>query len=56
MDTQELLRFSTGRRAKFVKPLAMGEIAVIDCGPNGWWEARDAIKRGYGGEVVARVA
>lgn len=56
MDSQELLRFATGRRAKFVTPLAMGEIAVVDCGPNGWWEARDAIKRGFGGEVVARVA
>lgn len=56
MDAQELLRFSTGRRAKSVTPLVMGEIAVIDCGPNGWWEARDAIKRGFGGEVIARVS
>ncbi|CBQ69147.1 related to MRPS8-mitochondrial ribosomal protein, small subunit [Sporisorium reilianum SRZ2] len=56
MDKDELLRFATGRRAKFVKPLDMGEIGIVDCGKNGWWEVRDAIRRGYGGEVVARVS
>ncbi|ETS62271.1 hypothetical protein PaG_03344 [Moesziomyces aphidis] len=54
MDKDELLRLATGRRAKFVKPLDMGEIGIVDCGKNGWWEVRDAIRRGYGGEVVAR--
>ncbi|PWN52992.1 ribosomal protein S8 [Violaceomyces palustris] len=56
MDDQELLRFSTGRRAKFVKPLEMGEIGIVDCGKMGWWEVRDAIKRRLSGEVVARVS
>lgn len=56
MDKDELLRLATGRRAKFVKPLDMGEIGIVDCGKNGWWEVRDAIRRGYGGEVVARVS
>lgn len=56
MDKDELLRFATGRRAKFVKPLDMGEIGIVDCGKNGWWEVRDAIRRGYGGEVVARAS
>lgn len=56
MDKDELLRFATGRRAKFVKPLDMGEIGIVDCGEKGWWEVRDAIRRGYGGEVVARVS
>ncbi|KAJ1025118.1 hypothetical protein NDA16_002624 [Ustilago loliicola] len=56
MDKDELLRFATGRRAKFVKPLDMGEIGIVDCGKKGWWEVRDAIRRGYGGEVVARVS
>lgn len=56
MDKDELLRFATGRRAKFVRPLEMGEIGVVDCGKEGWWEVRDAIRRGYGGEVVARVS
>ncbi|PWZ00380.1 ribosomal protein S8 [Testicularia cyperi] len=56
MDKDELVRFATGRRAKFVKPLEMGEIALVDCGKDGWWEVRDAIRRGLGGEVVARVS
>lgn len=56
MDDQELLRFATGRRAKFIKPLDMGEIGIVDCGKHGWWEVRDAIKRRLGGEVVARVS
>ena len=56
MDKDELLRLATGRRAKSVKPLDMGEIGIVDCGKNGWWEVRDAIRRGYGGEVVARVS
>ncbi|GAK66207.1 ribosomal protein S8 [Moesziomyces antarcticus] len=46
MDKDELLRLATGRRAKFVKPLDMGEIGIVDCGKNGWWEVRDAIRRG----------
>ena len=29
MDKDELLRFATGRRAKFVKPLDMGEIGIV---------------------------
>ncbi|KAN0064407.1 hypothetical protein ACQY0O_002605 [Thecaphora frezii] len=56
MDTDELLRLATGRRAKTVQPLHMGEIAIVNCGKQGWWEARDAIKRKLGGEVVARVS
>jgi len=58
LDSRELLRLITGRRAKFVTPLQLGEIAVVRCkGKDGeeWVEARDAVGRGLGGEVVARV-
>lgn len=55
MDPDELLRFATGRRAKFVKPLVLGEIGLVNCGKtHGWLEVKDAIRRGIGGEVVAR--
>lgn len=55
MDREDLLRFVSYRRSKFVPPLAMGEIGVVDCGKEGWFEAREAVRRGVkGGEVVAR--
>ncbi len=53
MDEEELLRFATGRRAKFVPPLKLGEIGLVNCGKSGWWEVKDAIRRKLGGEVVA---
>ncbi|SPO41685.1 related to MRPS8 - mitochondrial ribosomal protein, small subunit [Pseudozyma flocculosa] len=56
MATDELLRLATGRRAKTINPLEMGEIGIVDCGKNGWWEIRDAIKRKLSGEVVARAS
>jgi small subunit ribosomal protein S8 len=58
LDPQELLRLITGRRAKFINPLELGEIAVVRCkSENGeeWLEAREAVGRGLGGEVIARV-
>ena len=58
LDSRELLRLITGRRAQFVTPLQLGEIAVVKCrGEEGeeWVEARDAVGRGLGGEVIARV-
>lgn len=58
LDSKELLRLVTGRRAKFVSPLELGEIAVVRCKSEAgeeWLEARDAVGRGLGGEVVARV-
>ncbi|KAK0525459.1 hypothetical protein OC835_005602 [Tilletia horrida] len=56
LSNEELLRFATGTRAKFVPPLKMGEIGLVQCGGHGWWEVRDAIKQGLGGEVVCRVS
>lgn len=56
LDPEELLRFATGRRAKFITPLKMGEIGIVNCGEKGWFEVREAIRQGLGGEVIARVS
>lgn len=75
LDPKELLRLVTGRRAQFVNPLQLGEVAIVRCnsydpntlvrstqasqtptrGQEEWLEAREAVGRGLGGEVVARV-
>lgn len=86
LDARELLRLVTGRRAQFVSPLQLGEIAIVrhtgaaragrtaakgeeaeTAGTAGtppveekrgieeWIEAREAVGRGIGGEVVARI-
>lgn len=60
MDRDEMIRWSTYRRAQFVPPLNMGEIGIVESHTGGrpdgrWWEVREAIKRGVrGGEVVVR--
>ncbi|WFD32810.1 hypothetical protein MSPP1_003861 [Malassezia sp. CBS 17886] len=56
MTNEELIRFVTGRRAKFVTPLRAGEIGIVDCGKHGWFEAKDAMRRKLDGEVVCRVS
>ncbi|WFD34241.1 hypothetical protein MCUN1_001078 [Malassezia cuniculi] len=56
MDNDELLRWLTGRRAKFVAPLRAGEIGIVNCGQHGWFEAKEAMRRRLGGEVVFRVS
>ena len=56
MTSEELLRWMTGRRAKFVTPLRAGEIGIIDCGKDGWFEAKEAMRRKLTGEVVCRVS
>ncbi|KAI3624712.1 EFM4 [Malassezia furfur] len=56
MTSEELLRWVTGRRAKFVTPLRAGEIGIIDCGKDGWFEAKEAMRRKLTGEVVCRVS
>lgn len=55
MDREELTRFVSYRRTLFVKPLDMGEVGIVNAGKQGWWDAREAVKKGIkGGEVVAR--
>jgi len=56
MTSDELLRWLTGRRAKFVTPLRAGEIGIVDCGKDGWFEAKEAMRRRLSGEVVCRVS
>lgn len=97
LNCSELLRLVTGRRAQFINPLGLGEIAIVRCevkeaketeespiiqkvvestqqtiGENSsqtttksnktkfrsvekFVEAREAVGRGWGGEVIARV-
>lgn len=96
LSCQELLRLVTGRRAQFINPLTLGEIAIVRCetkrlreagtsmmprdtaesgadaaiqaivestlappselrSTEEWLEAREAVGRGLGGEVIARV-
>ncbi|WFD45109.1 hypothetical protein MPSI1_003786 [Malassezia psittaci] len=56
MNSEELLRWVTGRRAKFVTPLRAGEIGIINCGKHGWLEAKEAMRQKLEGEVVCRVS
>ncbi|KAI5477628.1 hypothetical protein MNV49_006115 [Pseudohyphozyma bogoriensis] len=54
MTKGEVERFVLGNRVKFVKGLDLGEVAVVKTA-HGWMDAREAVKKGLGGEVVARV-
>lgn len=54
MDKDEVERFVKGSRVKFVKGLEVGELALV-FSERGWVEGREAVRRGLGGEVVARV-
>jgi ribosomal protein S8 len=67
MDNDELLRFCTGRRVNWVKPLDLGEVAVVRVRPdvrdevkkvvgkqNPFLEAREALRMGLEGEVLCR--
>ncbi|KAF7794038.1 hypothetical protein EIP86_005166 [Pleurotus ostreatoroseus] len=56
MDLSEIRRLCTGRRAQTVKPLGMGEIAVVKTTnkDNEWLEAREALELGLAGEVICR--
>ncbi|KAI5123738.1 hypothetical protein M0805_000331 [Coniferiporia weirii] len=56
MDIGEIRRLCSGRRAQQVKPLGMGEVAVVrtDSKEHEWLEAREALRLGLDGEVVCR--
>ena len=58
MGADEIRALCSGRRAKFVKPLGMGEIAIVRTNEkdNEWLEARDAVRLNLGGEVVCRAS
>ncbi|KAF8624993.1 hypothetical protein AX15_005624 [Amanita polypyramis BW_CC] len=56
MDLSELRRLCSGRRAQTIKPLGMGEIAVVRTKnkENEWLEAREALQLRLPGEIICR--
>lgn len=56
MDVAEMRSLCSGRSARFVKALGMGEIAVIRTGNKEyeWLEAREAVRLGLKGEIICR--
>ncbi|KZT22773.1 ribosomal protein S8 [Neolentinus lepideus HHB14362 ss-1] len=56
MDIGEIRRICSGRRAQTIKPLGMGEIAVVHTKnkEHEWVEAREALRLNLEGEVVCR--
>jgi len=56
MDAGEIRRICSGRRAQAVKPLGLGEIAVVEAKSkeHEWLEARKAFMLGLDREVVCR--
>ncbi|KAL0958300.1 hypothetical protein HGRIS_000448 [Hohenbuehelia grisea] len=56
MDLTELRLICSGRRAQTVKPLGMGEIAVVHTKnkEHEWLEAREALQLKLPGEVICR--
>ncbi|KIJ30511.1 hypothetical protein M422DRAFT_36525 [Sphaerobolus stellatus SS14] len=56
METSELRAISTGRRAQFVRPLRLGEIAIVKTNfkEHEWLEAREALRLNVSGEVICR--
>ena len=56
VDPSELRLLCSGRRAQTIKPLALGEIAVVKTKDkeNQWLEAREALQLKLSGEVICR--
>ncbi|KAH8927886.1 ribosomal protein S8 [Atractiella rhizophila] len=55
LDADEVRRFVGGKRVRFVRGAKLGEVILIHNGRLGWLEGREAVRKGVGGEVVARV-
>ena len=58
MSFDEIRRICSGRRAQTVRPLGMGEVAVVHTKnkEHEWVEARDAVRLGLDGEVICRAS
>ena len=58
MSVAQIRLICSGRRAHTIKPLGMGEIAVVKTKDkeNEWLEAREALEMGLGGEVICRAS
>lgn len=56
MEISEIRRICSGRRAQTIKPLGLGEIAVVKTKSkeHEWLEAREALQMRLDGEVVCR--
>jgi ribosomal protein S8 len=56
MDVSEIRLLCSGRRSQTIKPLGMGEVAMVQTKDkeHEWLEAREAVQLGLGGEVVCR--
>jgi ribosomal protein S8 len=56
MDLSEIRRLCSGRSVRDVRPLGMGEVAVIRTRNKEyeWLEAREALQLGLSGEVICR--
>jgi len=56
MDASEIRRICSGRQAQTIKPLGLGEIAVVKTKSkeHEWLEAREALQMKLDGEVVCR--
>jgi ribosomal protein S8 len=56
MDASEIRRICSGRRVQTIKPLGLGEIAVVQTKnkEHEWLEAREALQMRLDGEVVCR--
>lgn len=56
MELSEIRRLCTGRRVQNVKPLRMGEIAIVKTKEkeHEWLEAREALQLRLPGEVICR--
>ncbi|KIO28543.1 hypothetical protein M407DRAFT_242975 [Tulasnella calospora MUT 4182] len=58
LTPEDVRRICSGQMASFVKPLGMGEVAVIREGGGSkiqWYEAREALEKGVGGEILCRM-
>lgn len=55
MSADELVRFVKGGRVKFVPGLTLGEVCLLQTKGGVWMEGREAIRKGLGGEMIARV-
>ncbi len=53
MKVDELKDLMSGKRAKFIPPIQLGEIAIINTS-RGVLEIKDAIEQNHGGEVLCR--
>ncbi|KAG8980944.1 hypothetical protein FRB94_009325 [Tulasnella sp. JGI-2019a] len=59
VEVSDIRRLCSGKMSKFVKPLGLGEVAVVkhvdDRHHTHWLEAREALRQNVGGELLCRM-